>query len=139
MEGQASSPGECHDPKPGPLAEYIAPCVNPASYDEAAGELLALLEEGVRQPMLILPDPSPEFIWLKEFKGLDSFLPGEIIDALNAQGGSFVLRKLTHEWVCAVEFGEEEPGSPMVAGAAYGLGATPEDAMVNAARDLGRK
>lgn len=45
--------------------------------------------------------------------------------------------KVDDRWTVGIEFGEEEPGSAMYAGSAYGTGATLEAALAAVVQDLG--
>ena len=40
-------------------------------------------------------------------------------------------------WIVSVEYGEEEPGSPIYGGAAYGTGATIQEALAQVVQDMG--
>lgn len=65
-------------------------------------------------------------------------IPASAVRTLVEQGGRVVLAYDLDqgEWVAGVEFGREAPDSDMVAGAAYGVGQTAQQALDQMAEDL---
>lgn len=50
---------------------------------------------------------------------------------------TIVIVKRPDEWIAACEFGEEEPGSEMVGGAAYGVAPTAGEAIAQVLEEMG--
>lgn len=65
-------------------------------------------------------------------------IPAPAVRTVTEQGGRVVLAYNPDfgEWVAGAEFGQEAPDSDMVAGAAYGVGQTAQQALDQMAEDL---
>lgn len=61
-----------------------------------------------------------------------------VLTGVRREGGSFGLHVTdAGDWTCWIHFTREAPGSPMVAGTAYGCAGSPYEALEEAARETG--
>jgi hypothetical protein len=60
-----------------------------------------------------------------------------LVVGLSRETGNFLLAFNGVDWVAGIEFGREAVDSPMAGGAAYGLGATAEEAISSALAETG--